>query len=1606
MVKLYKLLIAAAFAGAIGTPCAWAADPDLGLSGSGTAADPYQVGSKADVLALAKACNGESGITSGKDCGHYAGKYFVMTNDINLEGDTTFLGIGTAPHGSNPGSSWHFDGVFDGRGHKVSGMTVGGTMFDASGKAVAAGKSGSRRYNGLFGYLGAGAVVKNVTVDASCRVSSLGYTGGIAGYVDAGAKIDSCASYAAIDCYDTYAGGIAGYVYATSKQGNGTVSNCLNAGTVRCLYQYAGGIVGYNRGTVNQCLNDGSVKMYSFNAYRESGKQTTGGGIVGYNYGLTTNCLNTGSVWADKDIAGGIAGYNYSSSATLYGCVNLGTVTSSTETTRGTIVGRVYNGSTIENCYYDSQLWGDAAAQSGSLDGANGLTTTQLTSGSALAGLDAKAWKFAAGFYPELAYPATERSHRAAATYMVCADGETAAAFSTKATISTAMTGITATLSSGKYFKVDGNTLSALDVKVIATDTVTLANGDYSVAVPITRTPNMFDGAGTEADPYRIATKADLMNLAELCNGNLKKHFEGEYFKMTADIDMENDPTFTGIASKAIYTYVSEPTYYFAGHFDGGGHTISRMKVHGMAFDAQGKPLNYSGGSADFVGLFGCLASGSSVKNVTLDSTCVIEGYCEVGGIAGKIHDGSSIENCHVAATIDCYDNIGGGIAGEASAETGSLTLHITGCSFSGKLRVSRNYAGGIVGLNDAVITGCANTGSVSSINFGGSRADTQEDAGGIAGSNRGNIANCFNAGTVYAQTKAAGGISGFNSNGMRRGDVTGCVNVGSVSSGLATKAGAIIGEDYRVPTSLGTIELKNNYYDKQLSGARAAENVDKEGFTALSTKQLTSGAALTGLDAYQLAAGFYPIPSSLKAIEAVHSAAATYVTLADGENKQNVHSEATISTALPVKASLSGKAFTLSGSKLAPVASTTTQRDTLTLTCGGFTRAIDLQSVPAILQGAGTAADPYKITSVDDYNHLAALIAESGYAYGDSHFLVTTDLNFTGKPVKQMGSGDLYFAGSIDGGSHTLSGITLTADSVAGGSNVALFGGLAPSGEIKNLKIANTTISGYANVAALVANNQGRVSRVTLDSSVSVTATRKDNTLAGANVGGIEAVAYATSVVDSCETSASVSGLTYVGGIAGYTLENTAAISNCVNRGTVVATAPVKTTYNPGSGTKTEYVDAVAGGIAGKFGGEVSNCRNEGSVSTAKCNVAGGIVGDTYVGSLITDCANSGEVTAAFQTAGGIVGTTGISTAYEVIIANCTNSGTVKAATVAGGIAGTIKTGCSVTSCSNTGEVAPTGTRAGGIAGNSAGSPSISQCYNTGEVSGAYQVGGILGMAESATAQVSQCYNAGHVQARLTSGMVAGIANGMASITSSYNVGNIQGSKYVGGIVGYTTNAKVSQCYNTGEITLEKEGGEAGCISATAGKASVTGCMMLHRSGNEFAADSVSGITAGDAYAIIGGSKVLGSHFAYNALCFPMVKGLDNTDAAKAHAAYFMPGETDTDTITASIELASLEGVTWTATGALSIDGNKAVPTGNGAATITATAGDYSVSYTFEVKKATGITLPEADDPIVATEYYTTAGMRVAEPQAGTVVIAVGRTASGKRVVTKMIAR
>ena len=224
--------------------------------------------------------------------------------------------------------------------------------------------------------------------------------------------------------------------------------------------------------------------------------------------------------------------------------------------------------------------------------------------------------------------------------------------------------------------------------------TLCLAMTFVPMAAFAAEAPLFGGGTGTQQDPWLITSQADLIALAEFLNSGNAETFDAEnvgvgnchgyYFKQTADIDL------TGVTWEPIG--YSGGGYYFAGNYDGDGHTISNATSTGKN-DADGYAT---------AGIFGWVAFGSvenlHVKNANFVATGQ-NNYSYVGGIAGLCY-GSSIKNCSVVDSSlesrrDNNNNCAGSIVGYSTGGT------FEKCAAENNQVKTMCYGGGFVGEVD-----------------------------------------------------------------------------------------------------------------------------------------------------------------------------------------------------------------------------------------------------------------------------------------------------------------------------------------------------------------------------------------------------------------------------------------------------------------------------------------------------------------------------------------------------------------------------------------------------------------------------------------------------------------------------------------------------------------------------------------------------------------------------------------------------------------------------------------------------------------------------------------------------------------------------------------
>ena len=350
-------------------------------------------------------------------------------------------------------------------------------------------------------------------------------------------------------------------------------------------------------------------------------------------------------------------------------------------------------------------------------------------------------------------------------------------------------------------------------------------------------------GTGIPGNPYQISTAQDLFALAEEVNNGTS--YEGEYFSLTDDIDLEtnaNNP-WTPIGNSA-----SAPGQQFLGSFDGGGYTVSGLYVEGTH------------GYAGLFGVVGMLSRNTTaeVKNLRVEGKVFVERVFYAGGVAGFVGYGAKITDCSFQGTVETtVDNnratagYTGGIAGYNFGTISECT--VLNSDISGKNQSTTAggavYVAGIVAANNTVgtiksctvenstITG-TNENKASQNLVGGIAADNivgtieqckvtggsvstsgsmeVSSVGGIAGCSDGTLKGCSNSASVTGNNTfnleekeevslGSGGVVGCNYN-----RVESCSNTGSVTGkGLFT--GGVVGYNTTNEKTDGTISASHN---------------------------------------------------------------------------------------------------------------------------------------------------------------------------------------------------------------------------------------------------------------------------------------------------------------------------------------------------------------------------------------------------------------------------------------------------------------------------------------------------------------------------------------------------------------------------------------------------------------------------------------------------------------------------------------------------------------------------------------------------------------------------------------------------------------------------
>ena len=356
--------------------------------GDGTESNPYIISDASELYWLAYTVN----------CGiydeEYNSAYYKLTNDICL------LGYQWDPIGTYnfDKANIQFLGNFDGNGHAIYNLTI-------------TDPESYYEYFGLFGSLGKGAVVKNVTVeniiisvDSSKEIHIGGIAGNakdatienchVSGYVTVKSgreevcvgglvgknnttNINSCSADISIDAIASNSGGyeicLGGLIGEASKS---IITNSYSRGSIYAVAEYyvnAGGFIG----EITSKDTSISDSYSNCEVYAEGGVGACGYGYLGGFIGEISaaasnitiqNCYATGNVElkADSICVGGFIGEVYDDSTVFTDCYATGDVFAYSETYAGAggFAGSITKAS-LNNCYSHGNVTANASSDDG-----------------------------------------------------------------------------------------------------------------------------------------------------------------------------------------------------------------------------------------------------------------------------------------------------------------------------------------------------------------------------------------------------------------------------------------------------------------------------------------------------------------------------------------------------------------------------------------------------------------------------------------------------------------------------------------------------------------------------------------------------------------------------------------------------------------------------------------------------------------------------------------------------------------------------------------------------------------------------------------------------------------------------------------------------------------------------------------------------------------------------------------------------------------------------------------------------------------------------------------------------------------------------------------
>lgn len=693
---------------------------------------------------------------------------------------------------------------------------------------------------GLIGYADGTLNVTSDTFNGKIIGTGL-YTGGIVGYIytQEQVSLQNCIATATVQGNDNVGGVVGGYQRKDLTKASNGIDKCSFVGKLKgtnnvggilgysffskydyvnpdcepnCSFtnnyaivdinasgDYIGGLIGKDEGYYYNYKYYSGYSHYNYNYrchYEISNSYSSGsisgknyvGGLVGYkNRGSITKCFSNTSVYGTSHV-GGIVGYGEGASdnsLTLKSNFSICNVVNASRSNAGRVYGSVgsnvtigANGSAEENgalttCKVSIAGVVQDISDNGQSGASQGASTLKYR-----ANYVAKGWDFNNDWDIQETETYPYKPWQAAPPKIE------SDLVSQETTISGK------SINGGKvYLQIGDNYRDSVECSGnhFSFDVPALQSGDlvrlYAVVDAMgqslyTDAYVSYPGSGTETDPYRVYTAADLQGV-----------YKKGYYKLMNDVDLtawinKNSPTegWPAIGKNGLSAI----------YFDGGGHTIS-----GLWYNT----------TATFNGLFSNFPAGY-IKNlkVRTNTSKTTKGGDYSALLIGRMVNGK-IENVDVQGTVVGTAHVGGVVAISSDNQINKTT-------FSGQITsaVDNAYIGGLVGQSERDIF---NTDSVA-VNI--TATGKQARIGGLVGQSLSNIEQCFAGHGTLTATGGSSYVGGLVGENGVSGVVKDCYATADVNSTFYG-AGLVAYNYGTVSNSYALGNIKSTYYGAGVVG-------------------------------------------------------------------------------------------------------------------------------------------------------------------------------------------------------------------------------------------------------------------------------------------------------------------------------------------------------------------------------------------------------------------------------------------------------------------------------------------------------------------------------------------------------------------------------------------------------------------------------------------------------------------------------------------------------------------------------------------------------------------------------------------------------------------